>query len=235
MRILDVNKFPNELNNIKFDFETACNFIKNQELKREKEIDDKVENEIKFPFFAKIFWTYIFKYNKVPTQQEFLDCYERVCRNFLKKQNFTEKEHKGFVGRLYRTYTSLVRDCLFSLQIKEDLSSNNVKVLYNRVLDVDEGIDILLISEKEKYYALNLFLNSKRANEYKGQKPGRHKDPFENVSYIDLPCPWGGRVKFGEIWMYGITDLNIIRETLEIPIIKRCGSINDNFKGWDNF
>lgn len=226
MRELNLEEFPDELPLVKFNFKEACEQVCDQMLEKEKALSDRVEDEIEWPTFALLFWNHIFRFQKIMTHRELKEKYFLAHHAFIVDQNLSDFEEDGLRGRIYRTYGSLVRDCLFSLELKEELSQFGVEVRFNRKLDIKNGLDILLLHDGNKY-GFKLFLNSKRANAYKAKKEAyRHKN-FDDVIMRDVPCPKGGRWVNGDIWMYGITDRNIVRQELGLPIIDACYSAMD--------
>jgi hypothetical protein len=234
MNKLDIKEFPNELSMVNFNFKEACEQVRHQTLDVETAIDPRIEDKIEWPFFSVLIWNNVFEHQKILTHKEFKTEYFSTNSDFIDKQNLTEKEEDALRGRMYRGYGSFVRDCLFSLQLQEELSQFGVEVRFNRALDTKEGIDVLLLHNEQRY-GLNLFLKSKRSEAYRAKKEAYRHKKYDDIDMCDLPCPRGGRIQIGDIWMYGITDMNIVRQHLGIPIIERCCSINDNFKGWDIF
>ncbi len=231
MKELNLEDFPDELCQVEFSFTEACEHVGVQKLERESTLIPKIEDKISFPYFALYVWGFIFSHKRIPTQKEFYEGYYDEQSVWLAQQNFDEQEHDGVKGRMYRAYTSLLRDCLFALQLREELATHGVEVRFNRCLDTNEGIDILLLHNGKKY-GLNLYLNSKRSLKYREAKTGyRHKE-FDDVEMTDVPCPWRGRWSCGDIWMYGITDLNIVKDALGIEYEVLSSSMNGS---WEDF
>lgn len=225
MRILNLEEFPDELCQVKFSFEEGCKQVDSQILAKETAKDPKTEKEIEFPLFSLVMWNHILTFQKILTHREFNSKYFAKHRDFINGLKLGEYLEKCLLGRMYRTYGSLVRDCLFSLELKETLSQFGVEVRFNRVLDT-EGIDVLLLYKGNRY-GLNLFLDSPNAHRQRKDKEENRHEEYGDVIMIDLPCPMLGRWQNGDIWMYGITDKNIVRKELGLPLIEVCSFVND--------
>lgn len=233
MRELNLEEFPDELCQVKFSFDEACEQVGSQTLIKELAKDPIIEKS-KLPFFALTMWNHILKFQKILTHEEFNSKYFEEHHDVINGLNLNDHLKKCLLGRMYRAYGSLVRDCLFSLQLKEELSQFGVEVIFNRKLDTGKdteddkggGIDVLLLY-KGKKFGLNLFLDSEDSREWRKAKEEYRHEKYNDVIMTNLPCPFGGRIVIGkDIWMYGITDRNIVREALGLPIIKRtCPSM----------
>jgi len=227
VRELNIKDFPNELLLVQFNFKEACEQVGEQILDKDTEENERIEKE-ELPKFADLLWSHIFEFQKILTHQEFKVEYFKKNNKEISEKKFNEEEYEGLLGRIYRSYGACVRDCLMSLQFQENLSQFGVDVRFNRTLDIEEGIDILLL-HKGKKYGLNLYLDSPRSRGFKKYKDGDRHEHFDDVIIVNLPCPFGGRIVVGkDIWMYGIKDRNIVREALGLPIIEQGdGWVND--------
>ena len=104
----------------------------------------------------------------------------------------------------------MVRDLHFNLYAKENI--REALVIYNRKLDVEEGID-QLIQFNNVFYGVSFFTDTRRAYTGNGKKISRHS-PFEDVKYIEFPVNFEGTVKCGSFFLYGKTELNQITTIL---------------------
>jgi hypothetical protein len=203
MKSFDVEKFPNLLDNINLTHETIEESIKEYSLEFSSVRNQQVEWKISFPMFATSFYKYTFFKHKIPTQKEFYDYYVSSNKEFFTTRNFSEDIMIGLKARVYRTYPSLVRDIHFSKTLHDKLK--DYKVIYNTKLDINEGIDVMIIKEDE-YYGVNLFTNTTRAKSSRDKKSKRHSN-FTNVNYIDLPVNFNGSLKCGDFFLYGEEEM----------------------------
>ena len=148
-----------------------------------------VEWNMQLPMFARSFYGYVFKMNDIPTQQQFFEYYISV--NSLHLDNNTMS---GLKARAYRTYPSLVRDICFNKYVQEHISG--FTALYSLELDINEGIDLML-SNGSNHYAVNLYIDTRRAYFGREKKQYRHT-PFRNVHYIEFPVVFENSHKVGD-------------------------------------
>ncbi len=138
-----------------------------------------VVERAKLPPFILAFYELLFERNKVPSEVELTEYYERkylerVDENYFKctfegKEIIIDKE--GLEGRLLRTYPSLIRDFHFYLKCTEFGEFEEVKYSLNQ--DYFKGIDLEL-KYKGRTFGTRLSVNSERANEFKDRKNQRH-------------------------------------------------------------
>jgi hypothetical protein len=74
------------------------------------------------------------------------------------------------------------------------------KVIYNRKLDINEGIDLLII-KNDLNYAINLFTATSRSFQGREKKEKRHK-AYNNINYINLPVHFKGSYVCGKFFLY---------------------------------
>jgi hypothetical protein len=129
---------------------------------------------------------------------------------YFEENNFESEILVGLKARIFRTYPSLVRDLHFSLFVKENVE--DAQILYNRKLDVEEGID-LLIKRDGIFYGINLYTDTPRAHIGRKKKANRHIQ-FENVEYIELPVEFNGSFKCGQFFLYGEKELTQIKKII---------------------
>lgn len=137
-----------------------------------------VENS-ELPPFILTFYSYIFEHSGIPSENEFVI-------NYLQDFNMNGKglvsinkppyvfdnlPKEMLIGRVLRTYPSLIRDIHFFYLCKESDIFESVK--YSLRIDYFEGIDLIVTLNSCEYH-ISLFVNSKRANEYKKKKERRH-------------------------------------------------------------
>ncbi|MGM1055724.1 MAG: hypothetical protein ACQEWG_07565 [Bacteroidota bacterium] len=179
-----------EINLTSLDVEEQLKLIKYSGQGRVK--SETTENN-KFPPFALIFFKLLFRNQRIPEEKELIDFYQEC---FFTKNDSGEKfcSYKGksfkvdieaFVGRLLRTYPSLIRDYHFFLKCTE--SNYFDKVVYSLKQDYFEGIDITVTSE-EIVKHVSLHTKTNRGKFYKDKKNTRHnyKNKNEIIIEIDL-------------------------------------------------
>lgn len=175
----------------------------------------EVEKGIKFPQFVKAFYNFIYKNEKVPTQQEFFDFYLAVNHDHFAAANYSNEIINGLRARVFRTYPSLVRDFHFNKVLTE--KALGYEIVYNSALDIEHDIDTLLVRDG-KYWAACLYTQTTRANIARNWKMYRH-ERFSNVQYIEFPVTLDDKSKLGDFFLYGDRELDrlIASITKEMP------------------
>lgn len=212
MKILEISDYPNFLDHETLESKDVCNIIKKYSLSFPQTRNKQVEWGIEFPMFLTPFYKYIYQQKNILTQDGFFEYYYSENSEYFKKSNFSSEIIEGLKARVYRTYPSLVRDLHFSLFVKENLKE--VKAVYNRKLDIEEGIDLLLI-KNDVLYGINLYTDTRRAHYGREKKVFRHTK-FDNVNYIELPVEFKGSVECGAFFLYGEKELNKIIKELNL-------------------
>jgi hypothetical protein len=165
---------------------------------------------MRFPTFLTSFYRYVYKNKTIPTQNEFWECYLKDNKKFLAEHNFNDEIILALKARIYRTYPSLVRDIHFTCYVKENLSGD---VIYNRKLDVNDGID-MLIKYQNKMFAVNLFTATTRSYMGREKKKNRHII-YENIHYLELPVDLKGTYTCGQFFLYKETEYNKLISELD--------------------
>jgi hypothetical protein len=210
MKILDVNLYPNFLNYIQLSSNDICGIIEKYELSFPQIKNERVEWRIAFPVFLTPFYKYIYYYKKILKQNEYYEYYLSENESFFNVNKFEIEIIEGLRARIYRTYPSLIRDLHFGLFVKENFAE--AEVIYNRKLDIEEGID-LIIKYNSNLYAINLFTDTARAHYGRKKKENRHTR-FTNVKYVDLPVNFKGSIKCGNFFLYEEPELSLIKKTI---------------------
>lgn len=210
MKNLDINSYPNLLDHLKLTSDDICGLIKGYILSFPQVRNDKAEWRIAFPMFLIPFYKYVYVNNNVLNQNDFYEYYLSENKKFFDENKFEAEILEGLRARIYRTYPSLVRDLHFSLFVNENIKE--AQIVYNRKLDVEEGID-LLINLNDILYAINLFTDTARAHIGREKKVFRHI-PFDNVKYVELPVNFKGSLKCGNFFLYGEVELNQIKQII---------------------
>ncbi|NMH87400.1 TaqI family restriction endonuclease [Flavivirga algicola] len=208
---LDITKYPNLLDKIDLSSSDITNQILNYKLEFYNYRDSKVEWQMNLPMFLDTFYDLIIKNNIIPTQSELWHAYEKVLPTDI------NDSLKGIKARLYRAYPSLVRDIHFSKYLEEHVI-NGAKIIYNKVLDVEHGIDII-IDFKNQLYALNLFTKTKRAFLGREKKSHRHIH-IDNIVPIDLPLKLQEENKVGDFYLFKEKQLHELKSILKKIIRK---------------
>jgi hypothetical protein len=210
MKNLDINYYPSLLDHLNISSNDVRNIIKDYNLFFPQVRNENVEWRIAFPIFLTPFYKFVYLNNNVLNQNDFYEYYLSENKKYFDENIFEAEILEGLRARIFRTYPSLVRDLHFSLFVSENIKE--ALIVYNRKLDVEEGID-LLIKLKDKLYAINLFTDTTRAHFGREKKLLRHT-PFNNVQYVELPVNFKGSVKCGDFFLYGETELNQIKKTI---------------------
>lgn len=130
--------------------------------------------DMNIPMMAGIFYETI-REGRVPRLREFT--LEYINRHHDLWDSLDSIQQDGLLGRLVRTYPSLLRDIHMGTMLRE----NGYHVTYNEELDTKYGID-LLIEKNGKRLGLKLSVNTKNANTYSRIKNTR------GYKEIDFPA-----------------------------------------------
>lgn len=157
----------------------------------ENRIKDPVVEDLALPPIASSFYNFIYETNMLPSEDDLIESYlgqsdffsylpgEKVEVTYSGKSTVVSLE--GLIGRILRTYPSLVRDFHFYLMAHESELFSAVR--YSVIEDVGHGVDIK-VQHNGKWYNIGLCLSSKRSLFYKFKKTFRHK-PVD-IIYIEL-------------------------------------------------
>ena len=209
-KILRIDDYPNQLDLFKLSSTDIESQIKSYALEFSQIRNQEVEWKMKFPIFLTSFYTYIYNKQTIPTQEEFWNAYLIVNKAWFSEYYLDKNKQEALRARVFRTYPSLIRDLHFSKLASERL--RDCAVSYNTRLDVEQGID-LVIHQKNMLYGFNLFTQTKRAFQGRNKKVNRH-DAFGNVSYHDIPVDFAECKKVGNFFLYGLTEIDIVKSIL---------------------
>jgi hypothetical protein len=213
MKILNIDSYPNLFNHFQISSSYIIDSIKEYKLSFPKKRDILVEWNLRLPTFINSFYKYLYNNNDILNQKDFFDYYMYDNKTYFDYNNFDSEILSAVMARVYRAYPSIVRDLHFNVLACEQLKGSTV--LYNRKLDIEEGID-LLIKEKNSIYAVNLFTETPNSRIGREKKENRHK-PFKNVNYIDLPISLNDVNRFGDFFLYGESQLDKIKKIIYLP------------------
>lgn len=105
-----------------------------------------------FPAIAFVFYKFFFLCNRIPDTEEIISSYFYTYNADFKDCGDTvlfqgnKYEKKALIGRILRTYPSLIRDFHFYLSLVEDGSFD--KVIYSLQNDI-KGVDIIIEHNKK--------------------------------------------------------------------------------------
>jgi len=207
---LDIAGFPNLLDHVHFTAGELASQLEGFALRFERQRHFKVERTMRFPMFVNSFYRFVYLEGRVPRQLEFWQRYMGEYTGSLEALVTDRGIADGLRARAFRTYPSLVRDLHFALLLRETHTGGHV--LYNRRLDVEWGID-LLVTDGGRHWAVNLFTDTGRGNLFRGKKAHRH-GRFCNVTYLELPVDFRGSVKCGRFYLYGERELVQVRDAM---------------------
>lgn len=216
--IVDLNNYPNLLDEIAVSSAEIEAQLSTQRLSFDNYKNEEVEWKLKLPMFVYTFYKIVIETKCIPSQQEFWKYYS--SQNELTKlleSRISDREdiERGIKARLFRTYPSLIRDLHFSVFLSERIK-NNAKVIYNIQLDVEVGIDIL-VEFNENFYAVNLFTPTMRARQGREKKEYRHQK-VSNVHQIELPVEFKTERKCGDFFLYGEKELLELKQLFKQKI-----------------
>lgn len=202
--MINIEDYKNLFDHIVLESEEIENQIINYDLTFSNIKNDFVEWRMKFPMFLNSFYQSVYDTNTIPTQSDFWSTYLIKNESFFNEKSFSESTIEALKARAYRAYPSLVRDIHFVHYVKENMRDS--RVIYNRTLDVEEGIDFMIV-KNDKNYAVNLFTSTARAIQARAKKENRHKK-YDNVIYIELPVNFMGSYSCGKFFLYKEQEYN---------------------------
>ena len=210
MHTYNPGHYPNLLPEISLNSDEIRAMVSSYRLIFPNERNEEVEWRIKLPMFVDAFYAYIVEKQRIPTQRESFEFYLKYNDSFFKALNRPDLQ-SGILARAYRTYPSLVRDIYFNKFIEERLATK-CQIIYNTKLDIEEGIDLMIITSKNNY-GICFFTNTRRA--FTGRKAKQHRHTtFDNVKYVEMPMEFRGSVKAGDFFLYGEKEYYALYNTL---------------------
>lgn len=210
MHTYNISNYSNLLPLIHLSSDEIKSIISNYKLTFYQERNKEVEWGIKLPMFVDAFYDYILKKESIPNQDLFFKYYLDFNQNYFNNLNRPDLE-SGIRARAYRTYPSLIRDVFFNKYIEERIGTK-CEVIYNTQLDVEEGIDLMIVTRRNNY-GVCFFTKTKRAYQGRTAKTYRHT-LFDNVKYVEMPMEFNGSVKVGDFFLYGEKEFNELYKTL---------------------
>ena len=199
MHIYKQTDYTNLLQKIALSSEEIKSIVSEYTLTFSRERNQEVEWGMKLPMFVDAFYDFVLRKNTIPNQQESFAHYLEFNREFFNNLNRPDL-NSGIKARAFRTYPSLIRDIYFNKYIHERLG-DKCDVIYNTRLDIEEGIDLMIVTSKG-IYGICFFTKTSRAYLGRKAKTNRHL-LFENVKYIEMPLDFKGSVKAGDFFLYG--------------------------------
>jgi hypothetical protein len=147
-----------------------------------KERNDYVEKTLKLPGFVSCFYYFIFLYEAVPTQEQYIRFYYYLNKEWIDK-NIIDQYDEALKGRLSRFYPSMLRDFHFYHVLRE--SQHFEKVLFILKYDLEGKVDVFVRKDSE-WYGLQLRTKTFNSDKYYKQKPNRNAIAVK-ATLIDLP------------------------------------------------
>jgi hypothetical protein len=202
MKNLSIKDYPNFFDHFSITPIEIENQIIQFPLSFLKERNKTVEWKIQFLMFLHAFYRFLWMYKKVPQQEECFNFYLEINNEYFEKNKYADKIMAGLKARFFRAYPSLVRDLHFSSYLNHHFAE--AEIIYNRQLDIREGIDVLIIYNNH-YFAVSLYISTMRAFAGRIKKTTRHQS-FKNVTYIDLPVDFKDSTSCGNFFLYGSNE-----------------------------
>lgn len=210
MHIYEPKDFPNLLPKILLSSDKIRSIVSTYKLVFSQERNRTVEWGVRLPMFVDAFYVYLTKNQSIPSQEDFFTYYLEFNRGYFENLNRPDLL-SGIRARAFRTYPSLVRDIYFNKYIEERLG-NRCQIIYNTRLDIEEGIDLMVITSKNNY-GVCFFTKTRRA--YTGRKAKEHRHTlFDNVKYVEMPVEFQGSVQAGDFFLYGEKEYQELFNTL---------------------
>lgn len=208
-RILHIENYPDLLSELPYSSTEIRQKIAGFHLAFSSTRNRNVEQNRDVPMFAYSFYEYIKELRYIPTQDEAYGYYS------LKNKDVLVELHKNIdlediKARFNRAYPSLMRDYHFNKFISEHLPGK-FKAIYNTRLDVEEGIDLLIVSPNANY-GICFYTNTNRGNDGRKWKENRHVK-YDNISYIEFALNMNSAEHVGEFLLYGESNY---RELLQL-------------------
>ncbi len=192
MSVINIEMFNNHVRQVK-EFTLTCDtledYLRNIRYSGENRIKDEVVENLLLPPIALTFYNNFYECGIIPTETELIDEYleqeyfkimgDEVEVSYDNRVVVVSKE--GLIGRILRTYPSLIRDFHFYLMVYESREFDAVR--YSFIDDYQGKVDLKILY-KGKWYNVGLLLGSKRSLFYRFKKKFRHKDV--DLIYIEL-------------------------------------------------
>lgn len=196
--------YTNQLSFITLSSEQIRNMVASYSLKFYQVRDKEAEWGVKFPPFIRAFYNFVYKWKRIPRQEEFFDFYLSYYSPFFDENNFSQKLMNGLKYRAFRAYPSFVRDIYFNKLLEEQLQQ--YKVFYNIKTDLRNDVDALLIKDG-RYWSACLYTDTKNGDKARDIKDNRH-ERFSNVTYVEFPVTFSKEKLVGEFFLYGVDEMN---------------------------
>lgn len=204
MKLFNPANYSNLIAQINLTSKDICSIIQYFDLSFIRVKSQDVEC-MALPNFVTSFYDFVLRSNTIPTQIDYFDNYLNINSRYFSDNVFDGDIMNAIKARALRAFPSIVRDIHFATYLKEHLP--DCTVIYNAALDINEGIDLMIINGKN--YALNLFTDTQSAINARGLKANRH-NRFNNVIYIDIPISLSKSVKVGDFYLYGDKEKGVV-------------------------
>ena len=216
MKIYD---FPNELENITLTSEAIENQISKFNFKsaRTGTYNEEVENRLRLPTMLIPFYDYVFENQKIPEPELFINkLFAEKYIDWIRQYNNNVDILKGIKYRLWKSYPSFIRDLHFSLLCKENCNHFS-KIIYNRKLDVEYGIDILIVYQNLNF-AVKLYTSTDNGFKFRQKKDNRHLR-IDDVTSVELPINLNSCKSFGDIYLYSKKEMELMMKNINNSIV----------------
>lgn len=176
--------------------------------------DEKHVEHMNLPYAIFPFYAFVFRYKAIPHPSEFIDEYfnlyddsfDAIDKNTLKFEGAII-DKRAVIARILRAYPSIIRDFHFFRMLTEANCFDKVK--YSCQDDIN-GIDLTVVQNKQQYH-IALYLETKRANNFK-----KIKDLFRHrrAQLISIPLRIDLADKCGDIYLYTKEDLERVKRKI---------------------
>ena len=199
---LSLSEFERQISAI--EYETVYEKYKNK--------DESGAEKAHFPAVNVVFYRSVFELGSVISPMDLVKDYLRYYEEqFIIKDGsifYLDKKYSydSFVGRLLRTYPSLIRDFDFFLKLVE--SHYFDQVIYSCKMDI-AGKDITIRSKGQEY-VISLFVDTNRSIFFKRLK-NKYRHNYSS-NEIQVPLQLKGATKCGDFFIYDDSYIEKVKE-----------------------
>jgi hypothetical protein len=178
--------------------------------------DQEVEWKLRLPMFVDTFARFIQQFQRVPSQDEFVEKYFDFNSEKLKLVLSNPRLKLGVEARIRRTYPSLVRD----IHLAALFSEKGFESAYDRDTDVKSGVDHVF-KYKGILFNVHSYVGTSRGLFGRAIKDNRHEFNgihLELILNLDDPKT----KKAGDFFLYSDNEINRLVIEVEKEISKKA-------------
>lgn len=167
------------------------------------------------PFMMETFYLYIYKFGRIPSQEEFADEYffnNNIILNpdgscvYIYNDTQYVKSTNDLMSRIYRAFPSFIRELYLYYKL---LESGKFKYIRYSVYSDIKGTDIKVTRFDNKEFHLDSFVNSKRSSYFYEQKNNyRHNNTKDFNKTIKVIFDFDDKLEAGNYYLYSDETIN---------------------------